>query len=574
MKNLEIAGIFEHLADVIEIKGGEPFRVNAYRRAARVLSDLPEDIAAVAEEGRLTELAGVGKGTAAKIEEYLETGAVSAYDQEMKGVPEGLLELLAIPGLGPKTIGLLWRELDVRSVKGLRRELRRGSIPTLPGMGAKKAENIAAGLRAYASRSGRSTLGSILPTAEAILTDLRGHDAVLAADLAGSVRRRRETIGDIDVLAASNRPGEVIEAFTELSCVEEVLASGETKASARVEGALQVDLRVVEPASYGAALLYFTGSRDHNVHLRGLAQERGARLNEYGLTKGGRKLAGRTEEAVYHKLGLAYIPPELREDRGEIEAAAEGELPDLLTVDVLRGDLHVHSDWSDGLAGIETVARAAKSRGYSYVAITDHSHSLGVANGLSVERLRKQRKEIERVNRSVKGIRVLAGTEVDILSDGTIDFPDEELARLDVVVASIHSGFRQPEDRITKRMVAACGNPHVDIIAHPTGRLLEHREPYAVDLERVMAAAAETGTALEINAHHERLDLNDVNARRAVQMGASLVINTDAHNTDQLWSIELGVATARRGWVESGDVLNTLTPAKLLKRLSDGRASA
>ena len=571
MKNLEIAGIFEQMADVIEIKGGEPFRASAYRRAARVLTDLPEDVADVAREGRLTELAGVGKGTAQKIEEYLETGAVSAFAEEMESVPEGLLELLAVPGLGPKTIGLLWKELGVRSLKDLRRELRRDAIQELPGLGQKKVENIEAGVRAYLSRSGRSTLGSMLPSAESMLADLRESGAVLSADLAGSVRRGRETIGDIDILAASNRPREVIDAFTGLSSVEEVLAAGGTKASVRIGGAVQVDLRVVEPSSYGAALLYFTGSKDHNVHLRGLAQERGAKLNEYGLTKGERTLAARTEEAVYHKLGLEFIPPELREDRGEVEAAAEGELPELIELTDIRGDLHVHSDWSDGLASIEEMARAAKARGYSYVAITDHSRSLGIAHGLSVERLAEQREEIENVNRRLKGIRVLAGTEVDILSDGSIDFPDDELEKLDIVVASIHSGFNQSEDRITGRIVSAIENPHVDIIAHPTGRLLETRQAYAVDLDRVFEAAADAGTALEINAHHQRLDLNDVAARRAVQLGATLVINTDSHHADQLWSMELGVVTARRGWVEAASVLNTLTTSKLLRRLSAGR---
>ncbi len=571
MKNLEIAGIFEQMADVMEIKGGEPFRASAYRRAARVLTDLPEDVADVAREGRLTELAGVGKGTAQKIEEYLETGAVSAFAEEMESVPEGLLELLAVPGLGPKTIGLLWKELGVRSLKDLRRELRRDAIQELPGLGQKKVENIEAGVRAYLSRSGRSTLGSMLPSAESMLADLRESGAVLSADLAGSVRRGRETIGDIDILAASNRPREVIDAFTGLSAVEEVLAAGGTKASVRIGGAVQVDLRVVEPSSYGAALLYFTGSKDHNVHLRGLAQERGAKLNEYGLTKGERTLAARTEEAVYHKLGLEFIPPELREDRGEIEAAAEDELPELIELTDIRGDLHVHSDWSDGLASIEEMARAAKARGYSYVAVTDHSRSLGIAHGLSVERLAEQREEIENVNLRLKGIRVLAGTEVDILSDGSIDFPDDELEKLDIVVASVHSGFNQSEDRITGRIVSAIENPHVDIIAHPTGRLLETRQAYAVDLDRVFEAAADAGTALEINAHHQRLDLNDVAARRAVQLGATLVINTDSHHADQLWSMELGVVTARRGWVEATSVLNTLTTSKLLRRLSAGR---
>ena len=566
MKNKEIAATLQSLADILEIKGEDAFRVNAYRRVARVLDDLAVDVAALHESDELTTLPGVGAGTAARIEEYLLTGKMGVYQEERKTIPKGLLELLEIPGLGPKTIGLVWKKLNVKSLAGLKRALRGGKILDLPGMGKKKVENIQAGIRAYESRSGRLTLGAVLPTAGEIVENLREATGLDDVELAGSVRRFRETIGDIDVLAASSKPGLVISAFTELEPVAEVLAAGETKASIRTSDAIQVDLRVVEPSSWGAALMYFTGSADHNVRLRGLAQGLGMKLNEYGLFKGNRRVAARTEQAVFRRLGMSYVPPELREDRGEVEAALDGELPELLELSDIRGDLHVHSDWSDGHATIEEMARAAKRRGYRYMSVNDHTHSLGVAHGLSAERLEKQMEEIDEVNERLKGFTVLKGTEVDILSDGTLDLPDELLGRLDVVVASIHSGFGQPVDRITGRMLSAIDNPNVDIIGHPTGRLLGTRQPYAVDLEQVMERAAEKGTALEINAWHERLDLNDVNSRRAAELGAPIVISTDAHHPDQLGVMELGVRTARRGWLTPSDVLNTLTLTRLRRR--------
>jgi DNA polymerase (family 10) len=524
MKNKEIAGVFSSLADILEIRGEDQFRINAFRRVSRIIDDLSTDVADLVESGEVLQVSGIGKGTAGAIEEYLETGKIKRYEDARKTVPKGLLELLSVPGLGPKTIGLLWKELGVKSLAGLKRALRGGKILDLPGMGAKKVENIQAGIRAYESRSGRLTLGSILPTAEAIVEELREATGLEAISLAGSVRRSRETIGDIDILVAAAAPAAVIRAFTGLSCVDEVLAAGSTKASVRVESALQIDLRVVKPESWGAALLYFTGSKDHNVHLRGLAQDKGFKLNEYGLFKGERRLASRTEEDVYRKLGLDFIPPELREDRGEIEAALEGTLPELVELADIRGDLHVHSNWSDGHATIEEMARAAKSMGYRYISMNDHTHSLGIAHGLDAERLAAQRGEIDAVNRRLKGFTVLAGTEVDILSDGSLDFPDEVLGKLDVVVASIHSGFTQSRDRITGRILSAMENPHVDIIAHPTGRLLGSREAYAVDMGRVIDAAAETRTALEINAYYERLDLNDADARRAAECGVRIAI--------------------------------------------------
>ncbi|HYW68652.1 MAG TPA: DNA polymerase/3'-5' exonuclease PolX, partial [bacterium] len=435
----------------------------------------------------------------------------------------------------------------------------------VPGIGPKKVENIEAGIRVYESRSGRLTLGTVLPAALTTVAELRHATGIDEIEVAGSIRRWRETIGDIDILALSSKPEPVIEAFTSLSRVSEVLAAGSTKASVRVSDGLQIDLRVVPPESYGAALNYFTGSQAHNVHLRGLAQSKGLKLSEYGLFKGERRVAGKTEESIYKKLGMEYVEPELREDRGEVEAALEGALPELLELSDIRGDLHAHSDYSDGHATIEEMARAAKATGYKYISMSDHSHSLGVAHGLTVERLAEQGEEIDEVNKRLKGFTVLKSTEVDILSDGRLDFPDEVLEQLDIVVASVHSGFQQSREKITGRMLSAIENPNVDIIGHPTGRLLGTRPAYDVDIEAVMEAAAETGTALEINSHYERLDLNDVNCRRAAEMGVKVAISTDSHHLDQLWMMELGVRTARRGWLRRENVLNTLTTKGLLK---------
>jgi len=567
MKNREIAEIFQSLADILEIKDESAFRVNAYRRVSRILIDLPDDVADLASAGTLTDIPGVGRATADRIEEYLRTGRIRVFEEEKKSIPKGLTELLDVPGLGPKTIGLLWKDLDVKSLRQLKRAVRGRKILELPGMGKKKAENIAAGIRAYESRTGRLTLGDILPTARALVSDLKKATGIENIEVAGSVRRGRETIGDVDLLVASGRPAPVIDAFTGLPGVEEILASGTTKASVRMTDGVQIDLRVVAPASAGAALVYFTGSKDHNVHLRGLAQDRGLKLNEYGVFKGEKRVAAKTENAVYRRLGLRFIPPELREDRGEIEAALEGDLPDLVTLDDVRGDLHVHSSWSDGRSTVEEVARAARALGYEYISINDHSRSLGIAHGLSIDRIREQGEEIDRVDRKVRGIKVLKGTEVDIKADGTLDFPDDVLEGLDVVVASVHSGFNQSRDQITGRILSAIRNPHVDIIGHPTGRLLGTRPAYQVDLEAVMRAAAEHATALEINAYHERLDLNGPNARRAAEMGVRIAVNTDSHHVDQLWMMELGIKTARRGWLEPCSLLNALDLGALLRWL-------
>jgi DNA polymerase (family 10) len=534
MKNREIAHLFESLANILEIQGANQFRVNAYRRVARALEELTVDVAGLVESGEITEISGIGKGTAAAISEFLETGTIEGYEEAKAKIPKGLLELLAIS----------------------------------PGMGEKKIERIQAGIRAYESGAGRMLLGTAISLAEMVKAEMQKVPGVTEVSVAGSMRRWKETIGDVDVLVTGGSPEAAIDAFTSMPGVKEVLASGSTKASVRIEEAFQVDVRVVSKSEWGAALMYFTGSKEHNVRLRALARERGLRLNEYGLFKGDGKLSSRTERAVYRKLGMAWVPPELREDRGEVEASLEGRLPRLVEMEDIRGDLHMHSVWSDGGSTIEEVARAAKARGYEYIVVSDHSRSLRIANGLSIEKLEQQAEEIDDVNRRVRGIKVLKGTEADILSDGSVDYPDEVLERLDVVVASIHSGFQQPSDRITGRIITAMKNPHVDIIGHPTGRVIGRREAYGVDMERVMEAAAETGTALEINCHDERIDLNDVHARQAAEMGVKLSLGTDSHDVSQMWEIVIGVHTARRGWLGPESLLNTLTLEALLSVFS------
>lgn len=453
MKNKEIASLFHSTADILEILDANRFRINAYRRAARVVEDLTVDVAELVESDELTGLPGIGQGTADAIVEYLETGKMFGYESVREEVPGKLVELLDIPGLGPKTIGLLWRELDVRTLRLLKRALRSKKILELPGMGAKKVLKLQAGVRAYESRSGRALLGVALPVAEVIIERLRGVEGVKDVSLAGSARRWRSTIGDLDILVAGSDPKAVVEAFTEMEEVGDVLASGGTKASVRLRDALQVDLRVIAPSEWGAALMYFTGSKEHNVKLRSIARKRDLKLSEYGLFSGDHRIAAKTEKAVYSKLGMPWIPPELREDRGEVEAAIEGELPTLVTSEDIHGDLHHHSNWSDGFASIEDIARAAKTRGYEYIIVSDHSQSLRIANGLSEDRILEQGEEIDRVNRKLRGITVLKGTEADIRSDGTVDFPDEILEQLDVVIASIHSGFEQSSERDRKSVV-------------------------------------------------------------------------------------------------------------------------
>ena len=565
MKNRELADIFERMADILEIKGENPFKINAYRKASRILGDLTRDVGEIAAAGGLKDVPGIGQGLAEKIEEYLKTGKISKFEEVKKGVPDELIAIMNIPGMGPKTLALLHKEKRIGSLSQLEAALEDGSLVGLPGIGEKKVENMKRGIQLLKQSKGRMNLGVAFPIAKRIVETLRAKTGSTKIEWAGSLRRMRENIGDIDILAAGGDKGKTVQAFTHLPEVKEVLASGETKASIVVEGGVQIDLRVVEEDSYGAALQYFTGSKGHNVHLRGIARAHGIKLNEYGVFKGEKRIGGKEEKDVYNALKIPWIEPELREDRGEIEAAQEDRLPRLLRESDIKGDLHVHSNYSDGSSSIEEVARAAQKRGYQYVVISDHSKSLRIAHGLDESRLTRQIEEIDRVNETLRSFRILKGTEVDILSDGSLDFSEKILQKLDLVIASIHSGFKQDKERMTKRIIRAIENPMLDVFAHPTGRLLGAREPYEVELEEVMEAARRNGKAIEINANFERLDLDDLHCRKAKEMGVRLSIGTDSHHPEQLWMMSLGVAVARRGWLEKKDVLNTLSLKEILE---------
>jgi DNA polymerase (family 10) len=579
VKNAAIAALFDEMADVMEIQGENPFRVNSYRKVARVLRDLTEDVEQVHAEGRLTELDGIGSSSAEKIAQYLEAGRIEAHDDLVEGFPVGALEMLRIPGVGPKTVAHLMKDKGVESIEALAAAIAAGKLADMAGMGQKTIENLRAGIEFVRRSAGRILLGKALPVARGIVERLKAACDVKAVEAAGSLRRRQETIGDIDILATvapkkGKRKGEevrggeaVIEAFTRLPGVAEVLASGGTKGSVRTEEGLQVDLRVVEPESYGAALVYFTGSKAHNVKIRSIGQDKGLKVNEYGVFRGEKRVAGETEEEVYEALGLPWIPPELREDRGEVEAAAAGTLPELVTLKDIRGDLHVHTDYSDGSLPVLEMARAARDMGYSYVAITDHSASLGVAGGLSARRLRKQQSDIAAAAGELGSFTILKGTEVDILPDGSLDYPERVLRGLDIVVASVHTRFGMSEEEMTRRLLKAAANPYVTAIGHLTGRLLGEREAYQLDVGAVVEACARHGTALELNSHMERLDISDLVCRQAKEAGAKVLVGTDSHSALHYWMMELGVATARRGWLEKGDVLNCMEADELLDYL-------
>jgi len=562
MTNEEVARAFETLADLLEFKGENPFKLRAYRKAAQVIRDQTEDLAVLAREGRLRDLPGIGEGIAKKIVQYLETGTMDKLEEARRGVPPGIADMLSIPGVGPRTVALAHEKLGVETLEDLALAARDGRLAKLPGMGAKKAENVLKGIEFMHRAAERITLGDALPLVEDVIAELKAR-GVREAVAAGSLRRMRETIGDIDILASGRDGSKIVRTFASLPHVARVLGAGETKGSVVMDNGIQVDLRVVPAESFGAALQYFTGSKAHNVHLRKIARERGLKLSEYGVFRGKRRIAGRTEEEVYAALGLPVIPPELREDRGEIEAAQQGHLPDLVQLSDIKGDLHVHTDWSDGHNSIEEMVRAARDLGYRYLVISDHTRALKVFGGLDAARLKEQIRAVREVDRKIGGIRVLTGTEVDIRADGSLDLPDAALAEVDFVIASVHSGFKQDRQTITRRILKAIHNPHVDCIGHPTGRLLGQREAYDLDLEAVLKAAADTGTALELNANPARLDLTDQACRRARELGVKVAINTDAHDTHQLGLMRFGVATARRGWLRKADVLNTsATPPK------------
>jgi DNA polymerase (family 10) len=564
VQNAEIAAMFDRTAELLEIQGDNPFRVRAYRRAARVIEGLPQNVVRFLSSGHeLSELPGIGKDLAGKIGDIVKTGHFALLDSLKKKLPGDLADMAALPGLGPKRVKLLYDRLHVRTLDDLRRVVRSGRIRELHGFGPVIERKLAVALAKPAAEK-RFRLAVAEAEAEALVAHLRNGGRVVVA---GSYRRRRDTVGDLDVLVTASDGAAVGDRLVRYENVAQVIAHGPTRTAVVLRSGLQVDIRAVPEQSYGAALLYFTGSKAHNIALRGLANEHGWKLNEYGLFSGKRRIAGATEEEVYKKLGLAFIPPELREDRGEVALARKHWLPELVTVADIRGDLHVHSDWSDGTAPIAEMAAAAKARGYAYIAITDHSRRATVAHGLDPARLSRQIDQIERINDRLDGIEVLTGIEVDILPDGRLDLPDRVLSRLDVVIASVHSAFELTREAQTVRMIRAMDNRHVSILGHPTGRLIGTREPYAVDMDRLMTAAHERGCHLELNAQPERLDVNDVHAQAAKAVGVKVAISTDAHSASGLDCMRFGIDQARRGWLEPEDVINTRPLAELRRLL-------
>jgi DNA polymerase (family 10) len=579
--NHELSDLFKTFAAVMEIKGESTFKAIAFSKVSRILKDATFDVRKLCAEGTLDQVEGLGTSSCRIITEYVQTGRSTDFEEAAASVPGGLLPLLDIPGMGPKTISLLWKQRGVTNLEELMKAIDGGTLSGLKGIGEKKIDSIKQGISQRSQAAQRIGIGEALPIAQELVSRLRKLPQVKQAEIAGSLRRRRETIGDVDLICSlkdGSAGPEVSHAFVRFPGVQRVLGGGATKASVLTVGGLQVDLRIVPTENFGAALLYFTGSKDHNVKLRGRAQTMGLTLNEWGLYKleeydkaakktaeapAVKPVASKTETDVYAKLGLPYIDPEIREDRGEFDAALTKKLPKLVTRADIRGDLHSHTTASDGQASIEQMAEAALALGYEYLAITDHSKSQAIANGLTAERLLKHVKEIHKVGSRLKGITLLAGCEVDILADGRLDFEDEVLAELDFVVASPHVALKQDEGKATDRLLRAIQNRYVNVIGHPTGRLINKRDGLALDFAKIFAAAAANGTALEINAGYPRLDLNDTASRAALAAGCTLSIDTDAHSTDELSSIDFGIDVARRAWATPQQVLNCMPVAKL-----------
>ena len=567
--NARVSQVLYQIGEVLTIKE-DRFRSRAFNTAAQRIVSLTEDIRKIRDRGELQEIPGVGKGIAAVIEEVLETGGSKVLEELEASLPPGIREMMRLEGVGPKKAVRLQKALGIASIDDLEKAAKEGRVRGLKGFGERTEANILEAVGELRSRQDRFLLGAVLPVIEELKTYLAESDAVLAVEVAGSARRRRDTVGDLDVLVSSLSPEVVSERFVSMPPVARVLSHGSTRSTVVMENFLQVDLRVIPPESYGAALQYFTGSKDHNVKLRTIAVRAGYKLNEYGLfdRETDKSVAGENEGGIYRALGMDLMPPELRENRGEIEAAMEGKLPTLVTMEDIKGDFHIHSTWSEGTASIEAMAEKAMSLGLEYMAICDHTKSLYIANGLDEDRLRAQMKEIDRINGGLDGFTILKGTECDILSDGQMDLEDSVLGDLDFVVGSVHSAFRQDVDTMTDRILKAIHNENVDCIGHPTGRLIQKRRAYEVNLERVFEAAAEQGVMLEINAYPERLDLDDVNCRAAMEQGVTMVIGTDSHAPNHMEFMPLGVSVARRGWLEAENVANTLTLGEFWKLLA------
>ncbi len=569
MKNQELARIFERIADALELKGETGFRVLAYRKAARVLADLAEDVTELDSQNRLESISGIGTGIAQKIREYLSTGRMKKLEEATEGLEPGLFVLLDIPGVGPKTVRLLHEKLGVKNLADLKRVLDDGSAAKLPGMGEKKVENILKGIKTTEHSGERMYLNEAFELAEAIVKHLQQISETKQVTFAGSLRRGKETIGDIDILATGEKAEKILKQFLQFPLLHQVISAGDTKASIFAStntGIRQVDLRIVEKSAYGAALQYFTGSKDHNIVLRTMAQKAGLKISEYGVFRGAKKIAGKTEADVYKALGLPYIEPELREDRGEIEAAKSGRLPKLIQLSDIRSDLHIHTNFSDGISSLEEIVTASQKRGYSHIAIAEHSVSAGYAGGLSEDEIMRRCEEIDKLNSQLKNFRILKAAEVDITPAGKLDYSDRILSQLDLVIASIHQAFNR---EATKRICSAIEHPLVHIIGHPSGRIIGKRPGYDIDLDKVIEYAAKFRKVLEINSFYARLDLNDVWARKAKDAGVFLAVNSDAHSVLELDWLRYGVITARRAWLEKTDIINCLTADQLLEFLAE-----
>lgn len=565
MKNQEIAKILYEIADLLEIEGVE-FKPRAYRKAAQNIESLSVDIEELYEKNKLEKIPGVGKSIAGKIKEYIETGRIKKLDELREKIPVDIESLSNVEGLGPKMIKTLYEKLGVKNIEDLERVAKEGKIRELKGFGEKIERKIIENIEIARTRKHRFLLGFVLPEANAIIEELKPY--VNKIDLAGSIRRRKETIGDIDILAVSDNVEKVMDVFTGMKRVEKILAKGMTKSSVRLKSGVQVDLRVVERESFGSALQYFTGSKEHNVELRKIAIKNGYKLNEYGLFKGEERIAGEDEEGVYKALGMKWIPPELRENRGEIEASLENKLPKIVDYEDVKGDLQMHTKWSDGANKIEEMVEKAVELKHKFIAITDHGGSLKIAGGMDEEKFIEQRKEIERLRDKFSNIHIFHGIEANIKKDGSIDVEKGILKKADIVLASIHSAFRMEEKEMTSRLIKAIENEYVDIIAHPTCRIIQKREPVKLDIEKVLEKARDNNVIMEINAYPDRLDLNDIHTKMAVDMGVKLSIGTDAHNKEHLQFYEFGVAVARRGWAEKKDVINTYSIKELEKLFS------
>ncbi len=570
MKNQEIAKIFYNIANYLEMDE-VAFKPFAYRKVAINLETMEEGVEEVYKKGgikALEEIPGVGKNIAKSIEEYLKTGKIKYYERFKKKIPIDLEEIIAVEGVGPKRAKVLYQKLRIKNLKDLEKQARSHKIASLFGFGKKTEKNILESIAFLKKSKGRFLLGDILPKAKEIYEKLKSLKEVERIDIAGSLRRKKETIGDVDFLVISKNPGPIMDFFVKLPGVIKIWAKGATKSSIRLKDGgegFDVDIRVVPKKSFGAALQYFTGSKEHNIETRKIAMDKGLKLSEYGLFRGPRMVASQTEEDIYRALDMDWIEPELRENQGEIELSLKHKLPRIVGYQDIKGDLHVHSDWDGGVDSILEMAKAAQNMGYEYVGISDHTKFLRIEHGLDEKRLEQRNKEIDKLNQKLKNFRILKGAETNILKDGSIDIKDEALKKLDYVIAGIHSNFKMEKDEMTERMIKAMRNPNVDVVSHPTGRILKKRDEYRIDFDAILKVAKETGTILEINSYPERLDLNDQNIRRAKEAGVKMVINTDSHQRDQLRFMELGITQARRGWAQKEDIINCWPLEKLIK---------